>query len=132
MVKKDKKGGKKPGFLASIPLTAAFEVLDGGLRFIYDQFMDRYEVEDKIEQAKVDAKKTAEEIKTEAIKTGYAVKKAFFRTIVESIILGSGLIALLIGVVWTISDFGVKPQWILTVYGLLAIVFIVFKMKTEA
>ncbi|MFH0862397.1 MAG: hypothetical protein V1875_05130 [Candidatus Altiarchaeota archaeon] len=118
-----KKTAKAPGILGGVPFGIAMDVVDslGGVFFKY--FLDRYRLEDKIEQVKEDAKQKAGEIKAEAIKTGIALKKAVFRTIVEAIFLTTGLLALIIGVMLIVSDV-IPLKYVLVVYGAVTVAVI--------
>lgn len=128
--KKNSKEGKPSGILGGIPLGSALDVVDSVGGVLFKLFLRRYQVEEKIEQAQEDARQKAQEIKAEAIKTGYAVKKAFFRAIVEAIFLTTGLLALIIGVMMVLSDV-VPLKFILVGYGIIVTAAIIFILKTQ-
>ncbi|MFH1055474.1 MAG: hypothetical protein V1744_05210 [Candidatus Altiarchaeota archaeon] len=129
--KSDKKEEKPKGLLRGVPFGSALDVVDSVGSFLIKFMAQRYEVEKRVQHFKEDAKEKVEELKEEAIKTGYAVKKAFFRAIVEAILLTTGLLALIFGTILVISDL-VPMKWVLLGYGVIITAFIVFKMKTEA
>jgi hypothetical protein len=127
---------KPPGILGGIPLGSALDVFDGIGSFLFKTFLRRYEVEEKIEQVKADAKAKAQELRQEAIKTGYEVKKAFFRAIVEAMLLATGLLALILGLIQLLQNYvkdrlGLDPAVVLVAYGVLILAYIAFKMKTK-
>ena len=124
------KGGGSLGLLSSIPLGGALDVVDSVGEMMFKFFLRRYQVEEKIENVKEEAKKKAEELKAEAIRTGYAVKKAFFRAIVEAIFLTTGLLALIIGLMLVVSDI-IPLKYVLVGYGLIVTAAIVFILKTQ-
>jgi hypothetical protein len=134
MGKAAKSAGKAPeksgGLLSGIPLGAAMDVVDGVGGFLFRLFMDRYRVEERIEQVKEDARTKAEELKAEAIKTGYAVKKAFFRAVVEAVLLTTGMLALIVGIIMVVSDV-VPLKFVLLGYGVLVTAYIALKLKTQ-
>ena len=130
--KNDKKGKpqKSSGFLSGIPFGSALDVVDAVGSTVFKILLNRYQVEERIEQVKEDARQKAEELKEEAIKTGYALKKAFFRAIVEALFLVTGILALLIGGIMILSDI-VPLKYILVAYGLIVTATIVFILKTQ-
>ncbi len=127
---KGKAGSGQAGILGGTPLGSVLDVVDGVGAFLFKLFMDRYEVEERIEEVKSDAAKKAQEIKAEAVKTGYAVKKAFFRAIVEAIFLTTGLLALIGGAVLVVSD-AVPLKYVLLGYGIAVTAVVALKLKTQ-
>jgi len=127
-----KKPAKQPGLLGSIPFGLAMDVADSLGGALFKLFLQRYQVEEKIEQVKEDARQKAEEIKAEAIRTGYALKKVVFRTIVEAILLTTALLSLIIGAMLIVSDV-IPLKYVLFVYGvvMLAIIAIILKTQTR-
>jgi hypothetical protein len=121
---------KAPGILGSIPLGTALDAFDGVGSFLYKLFLRRYRVEERIEDAKEEAKEKVTELKEEAIKTGYAVKKAFFRAIVEAILLTTGIVALIAGTIMAVADL-VPLKFVLLGYGVIMTAVIVFQLKTK-
>jgi hypothetical protein len=134
MAKAAKSSGKsqenKGGFLSGVPLGAAMDVVDGIGGFLLRLLKDRYRVDERIDQVKEDARAKAIEIKEEAIRTGYAVKKAFFRAVVEAVLLTTGMLALIVGLIMIVSD-TVPLKFVLLGYGVLVCSFIALKLKTQ-
>jgi len=116
--------------LGNIPLSSALDALDGVGSFLFKLFLSRYQVEEKIDQLKTDAREKIHEIREEAVKTGYAVKKAFFRAIVEAVFLTTGLLAMIIGGILIVSEV-VPLKYVLIGYGLLVTAAVVFALKTR-
>jgi hypothetical protein len=133
--KSDKsKGGKGSGILAGIPFGIAMDVVDSLGASLFKLFLQRYQVEEKIEKVKEDAKEKAKEIKAEAIKTGYALKRAFFITVIQAIILGSAILALIIGLLQVVQNYVANvlkqdPAWVLVAYGGVVILGFVLFVK---
>ena len=122
------KGG---GVLSSIPLGSALDVFDGLAGLVYKLLIQRYQVTEKIEHLKEDATEKVQEIREEAIRTGFAIKKAFLKTIVEAILLSSGIICLVIGAIILVSK-AVAIEYVLIGYGLVITTIVVFQLKTRS
>jgi hypothetical protein len=129
--KADKPEEKKKGLLSSVPLGSALDVVDGVGGFLFKLLLQRYQVEEKIGKLKEDAREKAEELKEEAIRTGYALKKAFFRAVVEAVLLVTGMLALIIGAIWAIQKV-IPIEYVLLGYGIIVTTAIVFSLKTNA
>jgi len=127
---KGRSGDRQPGILGGAPLGSVLDVVDGVGAFLFKMFLDRYEVEERIKEVKSDAARKAQEIKEEAVKTGYAVKKAFFRAIVEAVFLTTGLLALIAGGVLVVSDV-VPLKYVLLGYGIAITAIVAVRLKTQ-
>lgn len=127
--KKKKSDDMSPNFFAGVPLGQALNVAEGvgGLAMKY--ISQKYEIEKKIDEIKSDTTEKVEEIREEAIKSGYAVKKAFLTAIVEGLLLVTGLLSLIYGLILVIGDkFGTEN--VLIAYGVITLAYVVFTMKT--
>ena len=130
MALKNDKAKKSSGiFGGGIPFGSIMDVVDAFGSMVVKYMAHRYEVEERVEKIKEDTRHKVEELRQEAIETGYALKKALFRTIVESIFLTTGLLALIIGVILALSDI-VLLKWVLLGYGIVVTAFIIFQLKT--
>ncbi|MCX6695105.1 MAG: hypothetical protein NTU61_02250 [Candidatus Altiarchaeota archaeon] len=121
---------KKPGLLGGIPFGSVFDFIDGAGSFLLNYLSRRYEVDRKVEELKADARQQVEKLRKDAIEAGYALKKAFFRAVVEAVFLTTGLLALIIGVIMVLSDV-VPLKWVLLGYGVIVTAFIAFQLKTK-
>jgi len=131
MAKDEKaKAGKPSGLLGAVPFGSILDIVDSAGAMVLRYLSAHYRVDERVENLKEDAKKKVEEIRREAIETGYAIKKAIFRTIVEGVLLTTGLLALIIGLMLVVSDV-VPIKWVLLGYGLIVTTFIVFQLKTH-
>jgi len=128
--RKEPTAEKRGGLLGGIPFGSALDVLDGVGSFLFKFFLQRYQVETKIERFKDDATKRVEEIKGGAVRTAYAVKKAFFRAVVEAVFLTTGLLAFILGCILIVSDL-VPLKYVLVVYGAVTIAVIAIILKTQ-
>jgi hypothetical protein len=117
------------GILGGVPLGSVMDVFDGISSFLFSVFKQRYRVDERIEQIKEDAQRKVEEIREEAIRTGYAIKKAFFSAIVEAIFLSTGLLALVIGTIMVVSDY-VPMKYVLVGYGALVVIIILIRFRS--
>ncbi len=112
-----------------IPLGGALEVVEGVGGLLAKYLAQRYEVEKRVEELKVETAETVDEIREEAVRTGYAVKKAFLRSVVETILLTTGLLSLIAGLILVVRDV-IPLRYVLLGYGILITAFIAFQVKT--
>lgn len=123
-----KKKKKKDNPLTGVPLGSAIDVAEGVGSLLMKYLAQRYEVEQKVEELKEGAEEKVEELRDEAVKTGYAVKKAFFRSIVEAIILATGILSLIYGLVKIIGRV-IELEYVLLLYGVLSLAFLAIQLK---
>ena len=126
--KQDKKTGEGSN---GLPLGSVFHVAEGLAGMALQLLAQKYQVEKKVEEFKEETQERVEELRTEAIRTGYEVKRAFLRTVVESILLGTGLISLIAGIMLMASRVIELPEYILISYGAIVTVYVIFTMKTS-
>ena len=82
-----------------------------------------------MEEFKEDAAEKVEEIRGEAVRTGYEIKKAFLRSVIEIIVLITAMFSLFAGAVLIVADF-VDLKYILFTYGLVVCIALAFIIKT--
>lgn len=119
---KAKKEKKQSGF--ALPLGGAFDVMKGVGRL----FSSVLSIESKVEEIKEEATHKVEEIKAEAVRTAYAIKKAILRTVVESILLTTGILSLIAGLILLLKKI-IPIEYILIGYGLLVTLFVALTVK---
>jgi len=129
-----KNGGKKgvgrrgPGSFG-LPLGSALDVAEGAAGLLGRYLAQRYEVERRVQQLKDETAEKVEEIRAEAVRTGYELKKALFRTIVEAILLVTGMVALIVGAIMVVGDI-VDIKYVLVGYGFVVTMVVLFQLKT--
>ncbi len=74
--------------------------------------------------------KRTDEVKNIFLTSLFALKKEFMKTIVESIFLFTGLLALIIGSIMFISKI-VKIEYVLLIYGLFVTIGVLLKMRLK-
>jgi hypothetical protein len=90
----------------------------------------RYKIEKKVEDLKEKTEEKVEEIKKEAVHSAYEVKKGVIKTVIEIILLTTGIIALIIGVLGALTR--VLPlDVVLLAYGLTITIIVLLQMKTR-
>ncbi len=131
MMASRKKGKNESGDdSGGLPLGSAFEVVEGLAGMAVKLLAQKYQVEKKVEEIKEETQEKVEEIRDEAIRTGYEVKRAFLRTVVESILIGTGILSLVIGLMVLASRVIEQPELVLIAYGIIVTGYVVFTMKT--
>ena len=126
-----KKGKNESGDdSGGLPLGSAFEVVEGLAGMAVKLLAQKYQVEKKVEEIKEETQEKVEELRDEAIRTGYEVKKAFLRTVVEAILLVTGIVSFVVGTMLWASRIIEQPEYILIFYGILVGIYVVFTMKT--
>jgi len=128
MASKKKKPKKEGIQLGSVPLGSALDVFDGAGSIILKLLSSRYQVEKKVDDLKKETDKKVEEFKDDAVKTGYAVKKAFLRTVVEAIMLTTGILSLVVGLILLIKNLA-PLEYVLLGYGFLVTIFVALTVK---
>ena len=74
--------------------------------------------------------KRVDEVRESTLKGLYALKAGFIKSVVEAIFLTTGLLALVVGVIIVVSK--VAPlEYVLIVYGLLAMIIVLLRMKLK-
>ena len=124
--------------LKKIPLGGVFDLVDAATDVAVGQAKRRYKVDKRIKDFKEDAAEfrddaieKVEEFEAEAVRKAYAAKRAFFRTIVEGILLASGVLALVLGVIMAAGRLGAALDAILIAYGLAVTLYVYLKVKTS-
>jgi len=128
MAAKSKKKRKKASPLGGVPLGGALDVAEGVGGLLVDYLSRKYRVEETVENIREDAEEKVEEIRTEAVRTGYAVKKAFFRSMMEAILLSTGMLALIAGLILVIGN-TFPLEYVLLGYGLLTMALLALQLK---
>ncbi|MBT5023623.1 hypothetical protein HON01_12445 [Candidatus Woesearchaeota archaeon] len=98
-----------------------------GVMNVADNFVDiaanfinqRYKISKRVGDAK-----------KEIFKFLYLVKKVFFRTLVEGLLLVTGLLALIIGLIILISKH-YPLEYVLIIYGVIVLIFVLMRMKMD-
>jgi len=129
MADKGKKAKKpKSSLLGGVPLGSALEVLEGVGGLLAKYLSQRYEVEKRVEELKEETSEKVEEIRDEAIKTGYALKKAFLKTMVEALMLVTGMLSLILGLIILVKN--IMPlEYVLMGYGFLVLIYVSITLK---
>jgi hypothetical protein len=125
-----KKAEKESEQTSGIPLGGALEVVEGAAGILGKYLAQRYEVEKRVEEIREETSEKVEEIKEEAIRTGYEVKKAFFRTVVEAILLTTGMLSLIAGLILVVRDI-IPLKYVLVGYGFVITLVVLFQLKTS-
>ena len=112
-----------------MPLGSALDVAEGAAGLLGRYLAQRYEVERRVQQLKDETAEKVEEIRAEAVRTGYELKKALFRTIVEAILLVTGMVALIVGAIMVVGDI-VDIKYVLVGYGFVVTMVVLFQLKT--
>jgi hypothetical protein len=128
---KSRRSDKPTERFFGVPLGSALDILDGVAGLLGKYLAQRYEVEKRVEQIREETAEKVEELKDEAVRTGYAVKKAFFRTIVEAILLTTGMLSLILGLILLVREV-IPLRYVLIGYGLLITTIVLLQLKTEA
>ncbi|MBU0761836.1 MAG: hypothetical protein KKD39_02320 [Candidatus Altiarchaeota archaeon] len=124
-----KSKSKGDGFkLGSVPLGSALDAVDGVGSVILQLLSRRYQVEKKVDDIKKQTDKKVGEIRDEAVRTGYAVKKAFLRAVVEAIMLITGILSLVAGLILLIKRLA-PIEYVLLGYGFLVTIFVALTVK---
>lgn len=79
---------------------------------------------------KYKVKKKVEDIKKATMQTLYNLKREFMRSMVECILLTTGLLALIVGIILYLTRF-VALEYILIVYGLVVTIIVLAQMKLK-
>lgn len=88
-------------------------------QFISEYFDQKYKIQKK-----------AEDVKRATLKSLYALKKEFIKSIVEGAVLATAVLSLILGVLIVLAK--VMPlEYVFILYGLVVTMFILFRMKTE-
>lgn len=73
-------------------------------------------------------KQTVEEVKENLTESLYTLKTGFIKALIETILLSTGLISLIAGLILMLGKV-MSLEFVLTGYGLLACVIVLFQMK---
>ncbi len=90
----------------------------------------RYKLDKKVGEIKEQAEEKVEEVKKEVVHSAYEIKKGFIKAVIELILLTTGLIALIIGVLSLLNKY-YSFETILIGYGLVISLIILLQMKTK-
>ncbi|MFH1834878.1 MAG: hypothetical protein ABH851_01680 [Methanobacteriota archaeon] len=90
----------------------------------------RYKIDKKVEDIKEQAEEKVAEVKKEAVHSAHEIKKGFIRAVLEIILLSTGVIALIIGVLSLLNKY-YGFETILIGYGLLVTIIVLLQMKTD-
>ena len=85
--------------------------------FVADYFNQKYKI-----------KKKVEDIKKGFIQSLFNLKKEFMKTIVETLFLVTGLLALIVGIIMLLNNY-FPLEYIFVVYGLIMTIFILLKTR---
>ena len=89
-------------------------------QLVVEYFNQRYKIEKKVE-----------DVKRATLNTLYALKKQFIRTVVETLFLVTGILALIVGIMMILNK--VLPlEYVFIGYGLIVTIAIVLTMKVKA
>lgn len=88
-------------------------------QMVVEYFNQRYKIKKKIE-----------DVRKGVLNALYGLKKAFIRTIVEAILLITGILALLVGLMIIFSNY-INLEYILLGYGLIITIGVLFMMKVK-
>jgi uncharacterized membrane protein len=102
----------------------AMSLIDGALA-IASSSINR-----KLEELEFEAAKKAGEIKHEVVASAYEAKRGIMRTMVEALLLSTGILALVAGILLMLRSFGVPFYQVLLAYGFVMTMYALLKMKT--
>lgn len=126
-----KKSGKKEKenpLFGGIPLGSAMDVFEGLGSLAVKLFSSKAQVEKKVDEFRKETGKQVEELRDEAVRTGYEVKKAFLRAVVETILLASGILSLVLGLILLVKKM-VPLEYVLLGYGFVILFFVLLTVK---
>ena len=75
-------------------------------------------------------KKKVEDIRKATLRSLYALKKEFMKSVVEALFLVTGLLALVVGIIILLANY-FPLESILIVYGLIVTIVVLLKMKVN-
>ncbi len=116
--------------LGDIPFGGIFKMIDSFGDLAHGYVKQKAKVEERIDDIKEDTEKKLEELRQEAVKTAYEAKKALLRTIIEAILLSTGILSLVVGLIILVGTF-VPLYLVLIGYGLLVTLIVLVQMKTS-
>ena len=85
----------------------------------------------KVDEIHAETEKKAEEIKEEVVESAYEAKRGLIRTLVEGLLLSTGILALIGGLLIFFKEQGIPLYQVLLGYGVVVTLYTLLKMKTS-
>jgi hypothetical protein len=132
MVEEKKKGkrGKLDLGLGNMPFSGVFKFLESMGDLFQSYMKQKYRVEERIDEIREDTEKKIEEVRRDAVQAAYEAKRALLRTVVEAILVSTGILALILGLILWFRMF-VPFHTVLIAYGLVVTLVVLLQMKTS-
>ncbi len=130
MVEKTQKSKKGDVFKSvdESPVGTVLDAVDVGAKIASAYVDQRYKITKTVDDIKDKTERKVGEIKQEAVESAYKVKRGFIQTIVESILLATGILSLIGGIIILLSK-QVPIEYVLIAYGLLVTLIVLYQSK---
>lgn len=96
------------------------DYIDLAAQMISEYFNQRYKISKRVE-----------DIKAATINALYALKSNFIKSIAEGILLATGLLALVVGIIMVLTRI-LPLEYVLIGYGLIVTIFVLLRLKVSA